>query len=165
MAQRKSRGALQWIRTAGAAAIVAAGIGTAIYLWTQSSSQSQTDDNQGKSVPKTKGPSKAIIITESVAREEGINWINLLQEDVVLLVPPGVSFLEDRAGEESPAHRYKIIRCDTLMGLWSCVKHLQKEQLLYVEEEIANELPSDLTRYVKKLISCTSSQQLKASCV
>ncbi|GAV47731.1 hypothetical protein ZYGR_0I00270 [Zygosaccharomyces rouxii] len=164
MTQRKSNGTIRWVRMAGTAAILAVGIGAAIYAWSQSSSLSQTDDNQGKSVQKTKGPSKAIIITKSVAQVEGIDWIKLLQEDVVLLVPPGIPFLEDR-DEESPAHRYKIIRCDTMIGLWSCVKHLQKEQLLYVEEEIADGLPNDLTRYVKELVNCKDSEHLKASCV
>lgn len=166
MTQRKSGGTLRWIRTAGAAAIVAAGIGTAVYLWTHSSSLSQTDDSpQGKSIAKVKKPSKALIITKTVVQQDGVDWIKLLQEDIVLVVHPGVSFPRNEAEEDSPAYRYKIIHCDTMIGLWSCVKHLQKEQLIYVEEEISDGLPDDITRYVKKLISCRSAEELKDSCV
>lgn len=162
MTQRRNKRALQWIRMAGTAIIVAAGIGTAIYLWNQSSSASEADGSPGKSVQKTRGSSRAIIVTKSIAQEEGIDWINLLQEDVVLLVLPGISFFEGSAQEELSAHRYKIIRCDTMVGLWSCVKHLQKEQLLYIEDEITDGLPNDIGRYIKKLVNCKSSQHLKA---
>lgn len=161
MAHRKPNGSLPWCRIASVAGIVAAGIGAAVYFW----NQSKVVNDHDKPFKKPKGPSKAIIITHSVASQKDIDWDQLLQEDVVLLVTPGVLFLEVTTNDRPLAHRYKIIHCDTMIGLWSCVKHLQKEQLLYVEVEIASEIPNDLTRYVKKLINFKNSQQLKDSCV
>lgn len=80
--------------------------------------------------------SRCIIITASIADET--RWTPLLDEDVVLVVAPGVDF---------PHKSYKVIRCDTMTGLWSCVRHLKKDQLLLKPNDLESPMPADIPRY------------------
>lgn len=159
MVQRRAKGPYNWIRIGGAATLVVAGLGAACYIaWTSYFSARRSELETEK---RSKRPSRAIIVTETVAHQREISWHDFLEGDVVLLVPPGITFLENKQNEL--ANRYKIIHCDTMAGLWSCVRHLKKDQLLYVVSEIVDDIPTDICRYVKQVIGLETYEQVQVS--
>lgn len=95
--------------------------------------------------------SRCIVVTKSIADSNKINWESLLKEDVVLVVAPGVSF---------DNQSYKVIRCSTMSGLWSCVRHLKKKQLLLMPDELETSMPADILRYVGQVIHIESDVDL-----
>ncbi|CDH13179.1 uncharacterized protein ZBAI_04965 [Zygosaccharomyces bailii ISA1307] len=156
MFQRRTKGPYNWLCIGGTATVAAAGIGFICYMaWTSCSSNPERQREKN-----SKKTSKTIIVTSTISCHE-TNWGDLLEEDVVLLVPPGVSFLENL--QDELALHYKIIRCNKMTGLWSCVRHLRKDQLLYVASEIAEDIPADIPRYVKRVIALETDEQVRTS--
>ncbi|QLL34134.1 hypothetical protein HG536_0F04600 [Torulaspora globosa] len=95
--------------------------------------------------------SRCILVTKTIADSNKINWESLLKEDVVLVVVPGVMFLHQS---------YKVIRCSTMSGLWSCVRHLKKKQLLLKPDDLETSMPADVPRYVGQVIHIASELDL-----
>lgn len=158
MFQRRPKGSYNWLHIGGAATVAAAGIGFICYIaWTSCSSNPERRGEEKNS----KKISKTIIVTSTISRQKEINWGDLLEDDVVLLVPPGVSFLE--TPQDELFLHYKIIRCNKMAGLWSCVRHLRKDQLIYVASDIAEDIPADIPRYVKRVIVLETNEQVRTS--
>ncbi|AQZ09111.1 PEX22 (YAL055W) [Zygosaccharomyces parabailii] len=158
MVQRRPKAPYNWLRIGGAATVAAAGIGLICYIaWTSCSSNPERQGEEKNS----KKTSKTIVVTNTISCQKEISWGDLLEKDVVLLVPPGVSFLENPQDELSL--HYKIIRCNKMAGLWSCVRHLRKDQLLYVAGEIAEDIPEDIPRYVKRVTALETNEQVRTS--
>ncbi|AET39814.1 ubiquitin-protein transferase activating protein PEX22 Ecym_5011 [Eremothecium cymbalariae DBVPG len=88
----------------------------------------------------------------SPAVEQSSNLETILLEDSVILIPPESGSLQDllAVGNENA---YKIIKCDTWQGVWSCVRHLRAHYLLLKECEIPEAIPVDILNYVNKIIS------------
>lgn len=119
-------------------------IGGLVTYWVSSPSSSQDVEME----PQDK-KTKCIIISESIANSSEIDWELVLTKDVVLLVVPGVSF---------PHRSYKVIRCETMSGLWSCVRHLKKEQLLLIPTDLQTGFPADIQRYTSRIVHIPSDK-------
>lgn len=136
----------KWVSVFGCASAIAVAAGAAIYYLISSSEES--DEHEKFKMNK---PSRCIVVTESVAASKTFDWSNLLTEDVVLLVCPGIHFAEEST---------KVIRCDTMVGVWSCVRHLKKDQLLLEKPELGESIPDDIPRYVKECLDVSCLQNL-----
>lgn len=112
---------------------------------------------------KKKQPSKCVIISNKISNVEGMDWSELLDEDITLIVAPGVTFLDQPKEEESIGreHQFKVIRCDTLIGMWACVKSLRKDQLIVCPGDIEDGIPEGIDQFVKKIIKVEDGTQLK----
>lgn len=141
----------RWISIFGSATVLAAGVGALIYLVSSFSNASKSDES--RKGEDSVSVSRCIVITESFADSDEMDWNRLLDEDVVLLVPPLVSF---------PLENFKVIHCGTMTGLWSCVKHLRKDRLLLKPDELEGSMPEDVPRYVKEIVAINSFQDIKA---
>ncbi|QLQ81742.1 hypothetical protein HG537_0F05030 [Torulaspora globosa] len=119
-------------------------VGGLLAYWTLSASSSDGSKRERRG-------SRCVIVTKSVAEFDEINWESLLKEDVVLVVAPGVLFSHQS---------YKVICCNTMSGLWSCVRHLKKEQLLLKPDDLETPMPADVPRYVGQVIHITSQLDL-----
>lgn len=152
MANKRSRRNNQWIL----GITLAIGLGTSCYyLW-----KSLRNEDEGKSsgnptkgvVNDKKNRSRCVVVTSSVIDTMNIiPWLQLLkdEEDLVLIVVPSC---KDRFHLElDPRIAYKVIRCDTILGVWSCIKSLKKQEL-YVNvgefPEGERHVPDDISRYV-----------------
>lgn len=129
----------RWFGVVGVVITVFATVGATAYFLSSSS----------KKVPGENKASRCVVVTESVAASRDVDWNDLLSEDTVLLIAPGVLF---------PGESVKVIRCDTMLGLWSCVKHLKKDHLLLNQNELEGKVPDDIPRYVKNIFDITCLQ-------
>ncbi|QLG73136.1 hypothetical protein HG535_0E02200 [Zygotorulaspora mrakii] len=103
--------------------------------------------------------SQCILMTPSISKLKTMDWSSVLKYDVVLLVPPEVEFLADT--DLASNNNYKVLYCDTMSGLWSCIRHLRKHQLIYVSEDLQDTMPQDIPRYVKSIIDLKSNETLQ----
>lgn len=134
------------IRTVGMGIAFAVSVSAAAYYLWKSSSEDDTNSMQPKAKKQSK--SKCIIITESIAEIRGIDWVSCLNEDIVLLVAPCVSFtILEKEYKNNPTINYKVINCDTVTGVWACVKSLKKDEVIAISNEIKGGIPEDIGRY------------------
>lgn len=131
----------RWIAIVGTVSAIAIAAGAAIHYL----SGPPVSDNKDSSKRK----SRCVVITDSVAASKEFNWDDFLTRDIVLLVAPGIHFSQES---------FKVIHCDTMVGLWSCVRHLKKDQLLLEQSEINESIPVDLPRYTKEILNISCLQ-------
>lgn len=93
--------------------------------------------------------SKCIMVTEPIYKLP-INWNKLLLEDVVLLVLS--HSLYENLKYLDKKNSYKVIHCNCQDSLWSCVKHLRKQDLILSQEFLSQHIPNDITLYVENII-------------
>lgn len=139
MRQSRKSQAGRWIAILGTVSAIAIAAGAAIHYL----SGAPVSDNKDS----LKRKSMCVIVTDSIAASKEFNWDDFLTRDIVLLVAPGTHFSQES---------FKVIHCDSMVGLWSCVRHLKKDQLLLEQSEINETIPVDIPRYTKEIldISC-----------
>lgn len=155
----RGRQLYRWITVAGTVAAVVVGVGAVCYYSVPSWFSVGSSDTDHHADDKKNRPSRCVVITASLAGSDRVDWIKLLNQDVVLLVAPGVAFFEGE--KDDIEHGFKIIQCDSPHGMWSCVKHLQKDELLIQKDELEFDVPVDIPRYVKKIIELNSAQEME----
>lgn len=151
---KRSRSSYSWFRCVGAAAGIAFGVAALGYYVYQVKFSVESEDTQNTAI-KSKS-SRCIVMTKSLCELKRIDWLDLLESDVVLLVAPGVTLPDQCAG--SVHHKYKIIYCETFTGIWACVRHLGKDQLIFNSNEVVGGVPVDIPRYVKELFDSQNSR-------
>lgn len=151
--------AKRWITVVGTVTAVLLGVGAVCYYSVPSWFSVGSSDTDHHADDKKDRPSRCVVVTASLAGSERVAWKKLLRQDVVLLVAPGVSFFE--RGKDDLEHGFKIIQCNSPLGMWSCVKHLQKDELLILKDELGFDVPVDIPRYVKKIIELDSVQKME----
>ncbi|CCH44643.1 Peroxisome assembly protein 22 [Wickerhamomyces ciferrii] len=123
--------------------------------------QSEETPNQSKSENKgdktkeiaNKYTSKpvTIVVTDSIISAKlRLGEILSLTQDVVLVLDPNLN-KQDLIGIE-PQQEYKIIECESYDGLWSIVKHLNSELIFVVKDDLIEDLPKNLSRFVGEII-------------
>lgn len=107
-------------------------------------------ENKKSSVSK-KRTTKCVIVNGAV--NEKIEWINLLSEpnnDVIVLVSPECKSQFQTIIRALPLqYCYKVIYCDTLEGVWSCVRSVRKSELYLMAGLM---IPDDIRRYTNEII-------------
>ncbi|SCW01439.1 LAFE_0D12596g1_1 [Lachancea fermentati] len=106
-------------------------------------------DKPSKEKKSEKKDPKTIIVTNTVYRAVD-NWESILQDDVVLLIPPNCGFKDDLQSLDRD-NSHKIIGCDTMEGLWSVTRHLRKKELVLLPGELDG-IPDDLARYCERIV-------------
>lgn len=130
----------------GAVLLLGAG-GYALY-------QSFNKDNEEEEIITAKYTSRpiTIILTDSIISSNiPINDILLNTENIVLVIPPNLS-RDDLNEHIDESVSYKVIECETNEGVWSVVKHLHSEVILVVKDDLEEEIPTNLERYVGEII-------------
>lgn len=88
-----------------------------------------------------------IVLTESVLSSKlPINEILKKTENVVFVCPIEVEIPLDETIS------YKLIPCDTEGGLWSIVKHLQSDTIFVVRDDLQEDIPQGMERYVGNIV-------------
>lgn len=156
--QRRSGNGSKW--ALGITMAVAAGT-TCYYLWktfqstrTTESATSSTE-NAAAVLGGHHDSSRCVIVTETVVDTlDVVPWQQLLQKEkeLTLIVVPSC---KDRFRLElDPRIAYKVIRCDTILGVWSCVKSLRKRELYVKLDDFPEEeqtIPEDIPRYCSSI--------------
>lgn len=138
---------------------LAIGIGTSCYyLWKslQNGEDGKISDTPIKDATNDeRNKSRCVVVTSCVINTMNvIPWSQLLEdeEDLVLIVIPSC---KDRFHLKlDPRFAYKVIRCDTVLGVWSCIKSLKKQELYVNIEEFPDgerSMPDDIPRYVPRI--------------
>lgn len=131
-----------------ASALLVVGAG-AYALYSYLSKDKKVD--QQPSQKYTKKP-VTIVLTESILTSNiPINEILAKTCDVVVVVAPELS-LEDLNEELDPSVAHKVIECETLQGVWSVVKHLNGEVMFIVKDDLSEDIPEGLERYVGEIV-------------
>lgn len=139
----------KFLRAVTTTAVLITGLGVVGYMWWNSNKQSLVDHDASTELSK-KSKSKCIVVTQNLLENNNINWMSLLEEDCVLLIAPGLDFQTIK--DKDDFNDCKIIHCETMVGLWSCVKHLNKDILMYIPLEIQDGLPIDIDRSISEII-------------
>ncbi|CCK70287.1 ubiquitin-protein transferase activating protein PEX22 KNAG_0E00190 [Huiozyma naganishii CBS 8797] len=137
------------------ALVAAVGLGvTCWYLWKNYTGEAEGEQRLSR---EEAAESKCVVVTPSVCDVQNmVHWemlINSDQEDIVFLVAPGC---HDRFSSEvlslvDEQFKYKAINCETVDGIWYCVKSLMKQQLYVIPSEVSNGIPNDIARYVQDI--------------
>lgn len=137
-------------RLIGYGAALTVAIGTTAWLLWDSSKEDENEKKDSKITQTYK--SKCIIMTNSVSDSPNIKWQKILADpNVVLIVPPKVEFPQSAYINHVVDSKdiYKIIHCDTMAGVWACVKSLKKDELILSSSDLGETVPVDIIRYVK----------------
>lgn len=154
MADKRSRRNNQWVL----GITLAIGIGTSCYyLWKSlRSNDKRISEKTSRDAGIVEGiKSRCVVVTSSVINTmDVIPWCQLLsdEEELVLIVIP--SCKDQFHLDLDPRVAYKVIRCDTILGVWSCIKSLKKQQLFVNIEEFPEgeqNVPDDIPRYVPSI--------------
>lgn len=93
-----------------------------------------------------------IILTDSIISSKlPINEILTKTTDVVLVIPPELT-VDDLNEPLDPTIAYKAIECSTFDGVWSVVKHLGSEINFVVRDDLSDDIPEGIERYVGEII-------------
>lgn len=152
-------------KTVGVVGTAVAILATSYYLYQKLTSVNDADDalaREEDSLTKARTPrkSKCVIMSKSV-QGLSIDWSEYVADEVVLLVPTShtnESFnrvIEDAFYNSGNEH--KVIYCDSMDGLWSCVRRLRKFQCILNSKDFAGDsgaatVPEDVHRFVKSVI-------------
>ncbi|KAG0668471.1 hypothetical protein C6P45_004631 [Maudiozyma exigua] len=134
----------------GAALTIAIGT-TAWLLW--NSSKDEDKDMRATNTSQLY-KSKCIIVTNSASDSPNIKWAKILADpNVVLIIPPKVEFPQSAYENHVVDSKdiYKIIHCNTMAGVWACVKSLKKDELVLNSNDLGENVPVDIVRYVKHI--------------
>lgn len=149
-------------RTLGIVGAAIAVLATSYYFYQK---VTNTEDDNGirprKDVSTEEGKkarkSKCIIMSKSI-QGLPINWDEYAADEVVLLVPTTQTngsikqAIEDAFRKSKNEH--KIIYCDSMDGLWSCVRRLSKFQCILNSKDFTGSgsdtavVPEDIGRFV-----------------
>ncbi|CCE64506.1 hypothetical protein TPHA_0H03030 [Tetrapisispora phaffii CBS 4417] len=117
---------------------VLVGLGIAGYMWYRNAGNEERDADEELATNEKKTMmqkhSSIIILSTSLLKDTSIDWNSILENDCVILVMPGLKF--DNLANINKSYKYKIIHCDTMTGIWSCIKHLRLNTLYYIKEEL-----------------------------
>ena len=133
MSDGRPGGRSQWRRNGNKWAIgiaMAIGVGTSCYYLYKSLHTTSTTTNDNTNEKPLKDKSRCVVVTKSVVEsQDTIPWMDLLQKEkeLVLIVVP--SCKDGFKLNLDPRIAYKVIYCDTTLGVWSCVKSLRKDEL------------------------------------
>lgn len=130
--------------------LLAIGAGTTLVLAASFIVSYFSTGSTAQTAGSNKEQTKCVIITESIYNAN-MNWKEILEKDIVLILPPGCKYGPDLK-QYNPDKSFKIISCTTQSGLWAVVRHTKKEQLLLVPEDFDDKMPTDIPRYVKSIV-------------
>lgn len=172
MSERRPGGRSQWSRSSSKWAVgiaVAIGVGSScyyLYKSLQSSTASPPHINkESETLPKNK--SRCVIATKSVVESlDIVPWVQLLEDEkelVIIVVPD----CKDKFKLDlDPRIAYKVIHCDTTLGVWSCVKSLRKHELFVNIGEFPEgeqTIPEDIPRYVGSIFQWKNKEDILTS--
>lgn len=131
----------------GAVVLLGAG-GFALYqyIW-----ESQNEEDTEVTAKYTSKPITIILTDSIISSNLPIKEILLKTENLVVVIPPNLS-IKDLNEEIDETISYKVIECSTNEGVWSVVKHLNSEVIFVVNDDLEEELPENLQRYVGDII-------------
>ncbi|CAI4037060.1 hypothetical protein SMKI_01G0150 [Saccharomyces mikatae IFO 1815] len=106
--------------------------------------------------------SKCIIMSKSIQRLT-INWNEYANDDLVLLVPMSQTngSLKQQIEDifQKSGNEHKIIYCDTMDGLWSCVRRIGKFHCILNSKDFTGSdnnntvvIPDDIGRFAKLIV-------------
>lgn len=147
------------LRLLGYGVAIAATIGTAAWL----SWKSYVEENERKKVVESKQfSSRCIIVSKSIADIDDIEWATILHSPtVVVVIAPSVEF-PDAASKVDSSDLYKIIHCETIAGVWACVKSLKKDELVVNSADFTDGIPGDIARYAKHITDVQERDDITA---
>ncbi|EHN03844.1 Pex22p [Saccharomyces cerevisiae x Saccharomyces kudriavzevii VIN7] len=154
-------------RALGIVGATVAILATSYYFYQKLTSASGDDDlrplKDGSATKNKKArKSKCVIMSKSL-QGLSIDWSEYVTDDVVLLVP--MSQTEGSVREAikqafySSGNEHKIILCDNMDGLWSCVRRLGKFQCILNSKDFSGAegsdtavVPEDIGRFVNFVV-------------
>ncbi|CCF57486.1 hypothetical protein KAFR_0C04950 [Kazachstania africana CBS 2517] len=155
------------VRTVGTGVVLAIGAGIACWYWwrgpnaSQETNRLQQKEEEEHRKEREKEPSRCVIVTKTLSEMKDFDWQKFLKDDIVFIVVPGETFLDPSQGFEiDPKVGYKIIRCDTILGVWSCVKSLKKDSLIVIGDEVEGGIPDDISNFTKNIRDVKSKEEL-----
>jgi len=113
--------------------------------------EKEGEKNHGKAHKYTSKPITIILTDSIISSNLPINEILLKTEDVVLVIPPNLS-KDDLNEKLDKSIDYKVIECETNDGVWSATKHLGSEVIFIVKDDLNEDIPKGLERYVGEII-------------
>lgn len=172
MSERRPGGRSQWSRNGSKLAVgiaVAIGVGSScyyLYKSLQSSTISPPATKKNTENPP-KNKSRCVIATKSVVDSlDTVPWVKLLEEEkeLVIIVVPGCK--DTFKLDLDPRIAYKLIHCDTTLGVWSCVKSLRKYELFVNIGEFPEgeqTIPEDIPRYTPSVFQWKNKEDILTS--
>lgn len=150
---------------------VALGIGTSCYYlwkaWQNEASEGTLQETVNNKEMSTGNTSRCVIVSKSVVDTVGIvPWEKLLVEekDLVLIVLPDCK--DNFKLDLDPQFSYKVIKCDTVLGVWACVKSLKKRELFVNIDDFPSDhkfIPKDIPNYVARIITWKNRDEILTS--
>lgn len=111
-----------------------------------------TSESPRTATSSKRGNTKCIIVNGGSVNEK-IEWVALLSDpskDIIVLVTPECKQQFVNIVASLPIeHRYKIIYCDTVEGVWSCVRSVRKLALYLMPGMV---VPDDIRRYTPEVV-------------
>lgn len=151
------------LRILGYGVAIAATIGTAAWLSWKAYVE---DSERNGTLDSKKYSSRCIIITKSIVDIGTIEWRRILRDpSIVVVVAPSVEFPDTTSTDKqvSSSDLYKVIHCETIAGVWACVKSLKKDELVVDSSDFEEGVPGDIIRYVKHISDVHEQSEIETA--